>query len=118
MIAEDVVTSKRALEEAVGVGVGVGEIGIEIDTSGIFPDTGDSGSGSGGREDGGGNKSNKVGKMSKDMLRRGESINSIAKQQQRKKVRFTATDVVTAIENNEFTGYELLQIVKKAVPKL
>jgi hypothetical protein len=29
-----------------------------------------------------------------------------------------AADVVAAIENNEFTGYELLQIVKTAVPKL
>jgi len=32
--------------------------------------------------------------------------------------RFTVADVISAMDNGEFTGYELLQIVKAAVPKL
>jgi len=36
----------------------------------------------------------------------------------RKRRRFTVNDVIDSINQNHFTGYELLQIVKAAVPKL
>ena len=35
-----------------------------------------------------------------------------------RKRRLGASDVIEAIEKNDFTGYELLQIVKAAIPKL
>ncbi|OXA46473.1 hypothetical protein Fcan01_18564 [Folsomia candida] len=115
MIAGDVVATslaspiKRTLETSASSSAGggeIGEIGIEIDTNGIFPDNGTP---DGSPDD----KRPRIIKMSKAHLKK-ESPKPFS----RKKVRFTSADVVEAIENNEFTGYELLQIVKKAVPKL
>lgn len=116
MIAEDIVTipqTKRVTETIPShTHNDVSEIGIEIDTSGIFPDDGNlSGSGSGSDH-----KGSRV-KLSK------ASVNPKRDNHQklfniRKRPRFTAADVVHAIETDEFTGYEMLQIVKAAVPKL
>ncbi len=107
MMTEEVVSFPQ--KEIVSHGL-VGEIGIEIDTSGIFPDNGMVG----GSDN---NKQPKIMKMAKAIIKQREA--PAPKQVSRKRiVRITAADVLTAIENNEFTGYELLQIVKKIVPKL
>jgi len=57
----------------------------------------------------------KIIKLSKSALRAPSAPRAIA---QRKRPRINASDVIQAIDNNEFTGYEILQIVKTAVPKL